>query len=55
MRADRQSAYEQFSMDLDAAIQNELRLGAAVIDSEAIPGAQRFAGGKGRHGSFDDV
>lgn len=53
MRADRMAAYEQFSLDLDAAIANELRRGSVAM-AEAIAGAQRFSEGAGRHGTFDD-
>jgi enoyl-CoA hydratase len=39
---------------LEQALANELRLGLEVIRSgETRAGAQRFAGGAGRHGSFD--
>ena len=52
MRADRRSAYEQWSMALDDAILNELRLGSGVIASgETLAGASRFASGAGRHGT----
>jgi len=47
--ADRLSAYEQWSLDLEAALQAELRYGKAALE-EALQGAQRFTGGAGRHG-----
>lgn len=54
MRADRRSAYEQFGMNLPAAIDNEFRHGVAVVQSgETLAGAQRFAAGAGRHGKFE--
>jgi enoyl-CoA hydratase len=54
MRADRRSAYEAWSFDEAAAIQNEVRHGSEVLRSgESLAGAQRFAGGAGRHGSFE--
>ncbi len=54
MRADRRSAYEAWSLDETAALANELRHGVDVIRSgETVAGATRFAGGAGRHGSFD--
>ena len=53
MRGDRMSAYEQFSLDLDAAIANELEHGHKAL-AEAKAGARRFSDGAGRHGSFDD-
>lgn len=54
MRYDRQSAYEQWDMDFEAAILNETRLGMKVIlKGETLAGAQRFSKGEGKHGSFD--
>jgi enoyl-CoA hydratase len=54
MRADRRSAYEAWSLDETAALGNELRHGLDVIRSgETFRGASRFAGGAGRHGSFE--
>ena len=53
MRSDRLSAYEQWSMDLDAALANETRRGLDVILSgETLAGAARFIAGEGRHGEF---
>jgi enoyl-CoA hydratase len=49
LRADRTSAYLQFGMSLDAALAQELQLGSHAL-AEALAGAQRFAGGAGRHG-----
>lgn len=55
LRSDRLSAYEQWDLPFDEAMANEFRRGLAVIDSrETLRGATRFAGGAGRHGSFDD-
>jgi enoyl-CoA hydratase len=55
MRSDRLSAYEQVGMTLEAALANEFRHGLTIINSgEAREGAAKFAGGKGRHGEFDD-
>ena len=52
MRSDRMSVLEQWSLDWDAAMRNELRRGKAVVASgESGHGATRFAGGVGRHGS----
>jgi enoyl-CoA hydratase len=51
MRSDRMSADEQWSLTTAAALVNETRRGIAVINSgETALGAQRFAGGEGRHG-----
>lgn len=56
MRADRLSAYEQWNLSLDDAIRNEYRGGVEVVRSgETLEGAARFAAGRGRHGSFDDL
>lgn len=53
LRSDRRSSYEQWGLDLDAALRNETRLGIEVIQSgETREGAQRFADGAGRHGKF---
>jgi enoyl-CoA hydratase len=51
MRADRRSALEQHAFGEAEAMARELRGGAAVL-AEALEGAQRFAAGAGRHGSF---
>lgn len=56
LRADRRSAYDQWSLELPAALRNETELGLEVIRSgETAAGAKRFAAGAGRHGSFDDL
>jgi enoyl-CoA hydratase len=54
MRSDRLSSYEQWPMDGVEALRNETRRGLDVIRSgETLAGAQRFAAGAGRHGTFD--
>ena len=51
LRGDRRSAYEQWNLDLPAALANETRIGMEVIASgETREGATRFAKGAGRHG-----
>jgi len=56
LRADRRSAYEQWSLELPAALRHETELGLEVIRSgETAEGAKHFAAGAGRHGSFDDL
>ncbi len=56
MRADRQSSYEQWGLAFDEAIANEYRRGMTAIRSgEKRAGSTRFAGGKGRGGSFEDI
>ncbi len=53
LRSDRKSALEGWDLDLAAAMANETSLGLSVIRSgETLEGAERFAGGSGRHGSF---
>jgi enoyl-CoA hydratase len=50
---DRLSALEQWDLEFDAALANETRRGLEVINSgETRAGAERFAAGAGRHGSF---
>lgn len=54
MRNDRLSSYEQWGMGLPEALANEFRRGLATIRrGDTSAGARRFAGGAGRHGSFD--
>jgi enoyl-CoA hydratase len=54
MRHDRLSSYEQFALPLDEAIANEFQHGRISLRSgEGRAGARRFAGGEGRHGSFE--
>jgi len=47
LRGDRLSVYEQASLPLDQALQNELRHGLSALETEGIPGAARFVGRKG--------
>ncbi|MFL5355452.1 crotonase/enoyl-CoA hydratase family protein [Archangium sp.] len=53
MNADRRSAYEQAGLPLEEALLREFRGGIQVLESESLAGAKRFAGGAGRHGSFE--
>jgi enoyl-CoA hydratase len=50
MREDRLSAYEQFDLPFELAMQNELTHGMRSLEDGAIAGAAQFAGGKGRGG-----
>jgi enoyl-CoA hydratase len=51
LRSDRASSYDQWSLDLGAALSHETRLGRVTIASgETRDGATRFARGEGRHG-----
>ncbi|MET0803191.1 MAG: crotonase/enoyl-CoA hydratase family protein [Acidimicrobiales bacterium] len=53
-RSDRESSYDQWSLSLEDALLRETELGLVTIASgETLEGAMRFAGGEGRHGSFD--
>lgn len=52
LRHDRLSAIEQWSLPVDAAIDNEFRHGQASL-AQAFAGAGRFADGAGRGGDFD--
>lgn len=45
LRGDRLSAYEQYAMDLDEALRNELHHGAAALE-EGVEGARRFSSGR---------
>jgi enoyl-CoA hydratase len=52
MTSDRQSAYESFDRDQDAAILREMELSLEARRKESQQGAARFASGEGRHGKF---
>jgi enoyl-CoA hydratase len=53
LRNDKRSALAQWDLDEEAAIKDEMTGGLKVIASgETVAGAQRFASGVGRHGSF---
>jgi enoyl-CoA hydratase len=56
LRGDRRSAYEQWGMSEEAALANEFALGMKALEAnETFTGAARFADGKGRKGSFEDL
>ena len=50
LRSDRRSVYEAVGLDERAALQQEFAHGQGVL-AGALEGAQRFAGGAGRHGA----
>jgi enoyl-CoA hydratase len=52
LRHDRLSAYEGVELAFDEAMGNEFEHGLASLRAGAVDGAQRFAGGEGRHGAF---
>lgn len=56
LRSDRQSLLDQWSLSEDDALLHETQLGLATIRSgETLQGAKRFAEGRGRSGSFDNL
>lgn len=55
LRNDRLSAYEQFDISFADAMANEFRRGLGSLQAGVREGATRFAEGRGRHGSFDEV
>lgn len=55
MRSDRRSSYEQWALDLPAALVHEGRLGTPALEAETQKGAARFAAGKGRGGDFGNI
>ena len=55
LRSDRRSTYEQWGLEIAEALVNEGRRGGPALQAEAGAGAARFAGGKGRGGSFGDL
>ena len=54
MNADRLSAYHAFEGTLPQALLREFQTGLPTLEGESLLGAQKFAGGAGRHGSFQD-
>lgn len=55
MRSDRRSSYDQWALDLPAALVNEARHGMPALQAESRKGAARFAAGKGRGGDFGEI
>ncbi len=53
LRSDRLAAYEQADLPFAAALANEFQHGMRAVRAGAAEGAQRFAGGAGRHGISD--
>ena len=53
LRGDRLSAYEQFDLTWGESLANEFQHGLVALRAESVAGAQQFAEGSGRHGSFD--
>ena len=55
LRSDRRSSYEQWGLDVAAALINEAERGLPALQAEARSGAARFAEGKGRGGNFGNI
>jgi enoyl-CoA hydratase len=55
LRSDRRSSYEQWGLDVTAALGNEAERGLPALQAEARSGAARFAEGKGRGGNFGNI
>ena len=56
LKGDRASAYGQWGMSEEDAFAEEFKLGMKALEAnETFTGAARFAGGKGRKGSFEDL
>jgi enoyl-CoA hydratase len=53
MKNDRQSAYEQFGLNIKDAMAKEFKFGLKTLESgEFLMGSQAFINGKGKHGNF---
>lgn len=55
MRTDRMSSYRQWDVELAEALREEGIAGEAPLREGAREGAERFASGLGRSGSFEDI
>lgn len=55
LRGDRRSARAQWGETEEFAMRRELAIGTSSLAADGLTGAGRFAGGKGRGGSFDDI
>ncbi|WP_136660415.1 crotonase/enoyl-CoA hydratase family protein [Nitratireductor sp. XY-223] len=55
LRTDRMTAYRQWGMDVGEALRLEGIDGEKPVREEAQKGASRFASGKGRSGSFEEI
>jgi enoyl-CoA hydratase len=52
MLTDRASVHRQWDLSLAEALREEGRAGTRLVHEEGLAGAERFARGEGRHGSF---
>ena len=55
MRGDRAAARAQWGDSEESALRRELAIGMVSLAADGVHGAGRFAAGKGRGGSFDDI
>ncbi|GAA4384905.1 crotonase/enoyl-CoA hydratase family protein [Tsukamurella soli] len=55
MRGDRRSARAQWGDDEVVAMRREFSIGMASLVADGVGGAARFASGRGRGGSFEDI
>jgi enoyl-CoA hydratase len=55
MRGDRRSAREQWGESEAAARGREFEIGMTSLMTDGVAGAERFAAGRGRGGSFEDI
>jgi enoyl-CoA hydratase/carnithine racemase len=55
LRADRASVHRQAGLPLREALRQELTGGLDALRREGVAGAARFAGGKGRHGDYEEI
>lgn len=55
MRLDRASVYRQWDLPFEHAMRSEFSAGIEAVKAEGQAGAARFAGGKGRGGSFEEI
>jgi enoyl-CoA hydratase len=55
MKTDRASSYRQWDLSLEDALRHEAIAGEAPLREGARAGAERFAGGLGRSGSFEEI
>lgn len=55
LRADRHCLDAQQGLPVADALRQEFKWSVPVIQTEGLAGAARFAAGRGRHGSFEDL
>ncbi|TVR05151.1 MAG: crotonase/enoyl-CoA hydratase family protein [Deltaproteobacteria bacterium] len=55
LRTDLRSTQRALDLPLDAALRAEFLDAADALGHDTRPGAERFAAGAGRHGSFDNI